>query len=108
MAREFDIAGDTSLSFVSHGLQFGSLRAASALVTTGIPTPGQTWIMLAVTDGGITREDIVFALTKGYITRDDPVIWTGRVPLTGTNYLVAFGRSLVPVTVAIKSSVSVE
>lgn len=108
MARELDIASTGALAIASHGLQFGSLRAASCLVTSGYPTPGQTWVMLAVTDGGTTREDITFALAKGYITRDDPIVWTGRVPLTGTNYLCAFGRSIVAVTVKILSSVSIE
>jgi len=108
MAKEVDLDGLGNLAVASHGLQFGNLRAASAIVVTGVPTPGQAWCLLAVTDGGTDRESIIYCLEKGYITRDDPIIWHGLVPLTGTNYLCIFGRSIIACRIKLMASVSIQ
>ena len=107
MGKTINCDATGALFVTSHGLQFGILRAATAIVTAGFPTPGQTWCLLAVTDGGTDRNDIIFALGKGYITKDDPVIWHGAVPLTGTNYLCLFGRSIEVCTITLTCKVSI-
>lgn len=107
MAKIVNLDALGTLAVCSHGLQFGTLRAATAIVTAGLPTPGQAWCLLAVTNGGTTREDITFALAKGYITRDDPALWHGSIPLGGTEYICLFGRSLIACTVNLSVKVSI-
>lgn len=108
MAKEITLDALGTLAVISHGLQFGNLRAASAIVTAGFPTPGQCWTLLAVTDGGINRGDIIYPLTKGYLTMDDPIMWHGLIPLGGTEYICLFGRSLVICTVVLSVKVSIQ
>lgn len=103
---EKQVPADGSLITAYRGLQLGYLRNAACVVSSGSPPAGSVWCYLALAQGKPEKYHVVIPLTKGYITEEDPVIWNGRIALTGSYYICAFCRSTTLVTIRLMATVN--
>ena len=85
-------------TFFDRGVQLGTLRSVSVVVTSGAPGPTDSNVVGLLSDSGTDWTRMSAMILTGFVTVDTPLIWSGEIELTGGELVVTRCNSLAAVT----------